>query len=187
MKNTWSNIWKTVWGCDLYMLQDFYPGLPLIKLTDKRKHLLRCRVQAFLHLPSPSCICKDTAEWLMQPSCLSGSRSISSAARLTWTDDTLASLSTFVPFSFSMDICSRTSGGSSIADRPVLQHTPDLNIGQEGYVQWDHTCDSEMCEFIMQRAYVSTLEHYGSQSWLSFTFNRVTHMHRLPSARDTLG
>lgn len=81
--STWRNIWKIVCGCDLYALQDFYPGLPLIKLTDKRKHLLLCRVQTFLHLPSPSCIRKDAAERLIQPSCLSGSGSISSAARLS--------------------------------------------------------------------------------------------------------
>lgn len=78
------------------------------------------RVQTFLHPPRPSCICKDNAELLIQPSCLSGSRSISSAARLTWMDDLLASLSTLVPFSFSMDICTRTSGSSSRAYKPGL-------------------------------------------------------------------
>lgn len=177
---TWSYIWKIVCRCDLYTLQDFYPGLSLIKLTDKRKHLLLLhRLQTFLGLLRPSC--KDAAEWLIQPSCLSGSRSISSAARLTWIDDTSGlPLCTFVPFSHS--VWTGTSGHFPRA--PELIGTPDLNVGQEGHVQEDINCDYEMR--YIQWAYISTPEHYRRQSWLSLNFNLMIYVHKSLSARDTL-
>lgn len=102
------------------------------------------KVQTFLLLPSRSCICEDAAEWLILPSCLSGSTSISSAARLTWIDDTLTSSSTFVPFSFSMDIRTSTSGNSPTAQsaravKNKIKHWPQHRTGR--------TCLSRHYEF----------------------------------------
>ena len=40
---------KIVWGCELCTLQDFLHRPPLIKLTNKRKHLLLCTQSKLFH------------------------------------------------------------------------------------------------------------------------------------------
>lgn len=121
--NTWSNIWKIVWGCDFVYAPRFLSRPPPFDKNWPTKGNIYSSAESkhFLVVPAPAAYVKTLLnDWSSLPVFLAADLLVQLLGWLGQMTRWLPPPSTFVPFSFRMDICSSTSGSSPRADRPGL-------------------------------------------------------------------